>query len=102
MKELLKEVELTVKCELKRANRVHPLFNSPHEAYAVIKEEAEEAEFELECASRHLSEFWNSVKHDRYKIDMYDCLCAVKECSMNLAAEAIQVAAMAQKAMDSM
>ena len=102
MKELLKEVELSVKSELERANKVHPLFNSPHEAYAVIKEEAEEAEFELKYANERLSEFWNSVKHDRYEIDMYDCLCAVKECAVNLAAEAIQVAAMAQKAIDSM
>ena len=98
---MLKEVELSVKSELERANRVHPLFNSPHEAYAVIKEEAEEAEFELKYASIHLSEFWNSVKYDRCEIDIYDCLCTVKECAMNLAAEAIQVAAMAQKAIDS-
>lgn len=102
MKELLNEVKQSVKSELERANEAHPLFNSPHEAYAVIKEEAEEAEYELKYASIHLGEFWNSVKHDRYEIDMCDCLCAVKECAMNLAAEAIQVAAMAQKAIDSM
>lgn len=35
MKELLKEVELSVKSELERANRVHPLFNLPHEAIQV-------------------------------------------------------------------
>ena len=100
MKELLKEVELTVKCELKRANKVHPLFNSPHEAYAVIKEEAEEADMELQLTNYALGCLWNEVKEN--SVSMYRFLLDVRKNAMNLAAEAIQVAAMAQKAIDSM
>ena len=102
MKELLKEVELSVKSELERANKVHPLFNSPHEAYAVIKEEAEEAEYECALIKDALSQFWSYVKCDGGAPDMLDCLDQTKEKAMNLAAEAIQVTAMAQKAIDSM
>ena len=101
MKELLKEVELSVKSELERANKVHPLFNSPHEAYAVIKEEEEEAEHEWDLMKDNISWFWAYVKHDDSEADMLDCLKQTKEDAMNLAAEAIQVAAMAQKAIDS-
>jgi hypothetical protein len=102
MKELLKEVELSVKSELERANKVHPLFNSPHEAYAVIKEEEEEAEHEWDLMKDNISWFWAYVKHDDSATDVLDYLKQTKENAMNLAAEAIQVAAMAQKAIDSM
>lgn len=101
MKELLKEVELTVKCELKRANKVHPLFNSPHEAYAVIKEEVEEAELEMEHIKDSVRIFWKAVKYDDSAKNMCRFLHGIKDIAMNLAAEAIQVAAMAQKAIDS-
>ena len=99
MKELLKEVELSVKIELERANKVHSLFNSPHEAYAVIKEGAEEADMELQLTNYALGCFWNEVKED--SVSMYRFLLDVRKNAMNLAAEAIQVAAMAQKAIDS-
>ena len=43
MNELRKEVEAAAMAELNRANAKFPLFNSTHEGYAVILEEAEEA-----------------------------------------------------------
>ena len=64
MQELLNEIEQAVKNELARANRKNPLFNSPHEAYAVIKEEAEEAEYECALIKDVLSQFWSYVKCD--------------------------------------
>ena len=54
--------------ELERGNRLYGLFNSPHEGYAVIKEEVEE--------------LWNEVKKDDYT---------------QARKEAIQIAAMAIK-----
>ena len=99
MEELLDEVERIMKNELARANKKNPLFNSPHEAYAVIKEGAEEADMELQLTNYALGCFWNEVKED--SVSMYRFLLDVRKNAMNLAAEAIQVAAMAQKAIDS-
>lgn len=42
MNELRKEVEAAAMAELNRANAKFPLFNSTHEGYAVILEEAKE------------------------------------------------------------
>ena len=100
MEGLLNEIEQAVKNELVRANRKHPLFNSPHEAYAVIKEEVEEAEYECVLIKDALSQFWSYVKCDGGAPDMLGYLNQTKKRAMNLAAEAIQIAAMAQKAMD--
>lgn len=48
MNELRKEVEAAAMAELNRANAKFPLFNSTHEGYAVILEEAEEAQEAME------------------------------------------------------
>ena len=101
MKELLNEIEQAAENELVRANRKHTLFNSPHEAYAVIKEEVEEAELEMEHIKDSVRIFWKAVKYDDIARNMYRFLHGIKDIAINLAAEAIQVAAMAQKAMDS-
>ena len=68
----LKEALELVKIELKDANSKFPLFNSPHEGYAVIKEE--------------LEELWDEIKNDKKP-----------ESKMNQKNEAVQVAAMAIK-----
>ncbi len=69
-----KEVFKLVEKELESANRKFPLFNSSHEAYAVIKEE--------------LDEYWECVMKDRCKAEQRD--------------ELKQVAAMAIKAIVSL
>ena len=102
MKELLKEVEQSVKSELELANEAHPLFHSPHEAYAVIKEEAEVAELEMEHIKDGVRIFWKAVKYDDSAENMCRFLHGIKDIAIDLAAEAIQVAAMAQKTIDSM
>ncbi len=68
MKKILEEVEL----EVERANGMYPAFHSPHEGYAVIKEE--------------IDELWEEIR-------------ANKTCSGNrpMRNEAVQVAAMAIK-----
>ena len=99
MKELLNEIEQAAKNELARVNKEHPLFNSPHEAYAVIKEEAE---LEMEHIKDSVCIFWKAVKYDDSAKNMCRFLHGIKDIAIDLAAEAIQVAAMAQKAMDSL
>ena len=101
MEELLNEIEQAAKNELARANKEHPLFNLPHEAYAVIKEEVEEAELEMEHIKDSVCIFLKAVKYDDSAKNMCRFLHGIKDIAIDLAAEAIQVAAMAQKAIDS-
>ncbi|NIO19963.1 MAG: hypothetical protein GTN76_04285 [Candidatus Aenigmarchaeota archaeon] len=55
-----------VKEEIERAVKQHGGFNSPHEGYAVIKEELEEFEDELDAVKKglekHLDGIWQAVK----------------------------------------
>ena len=70
MEKLKNEIKNLVADEIERALEVHGRHHSKHEAYAVIKEEVEEAEKRIGEWAEHL------------------------------AAEAIQVAAMAQKGIE--
>ena len=98
MQELIDKVQELVAFELERANTIHPpKFNSYHEAYAVILEELEEAKDELEYTDFHLGNMWEHVKDDETE-DVYSSLTSIETTAIRAAAEAIQVAAMAQKA----
>lgn len=95
-----KDVGSLVQKELDSANKKFPLFRSAHEGYAVILEEFEEAESELDSVKISLGDLWTSVKAN-------DCSSmvfaeSVNKYALNLAVEAIQVAAMAQKFMNSL
>ena len=61
MNELRKEVEAAAMAELNRANAKFPLFNSTHEGYAVILEEAEEAQEAMENVKTSLAVLWDRV-----------------------------------------
>lgn len=98
MKKLLNEVDRLVEMEYALASEQHGArFHSAHEAYAVMKEEADEAQDEIEIAVNRLGEFWRATKRDFE----YGCDCNAKiiEKKAKLAAaEMIQLAAMAYKA----
>lgn len=97
MKKLTKELRKSMWRELDRASEKHgESFNSPAEAYAVIKEEVEEAQEHMQEVSTDLEEFWGSVKRNSSTIG--DAVW-IREYALSAAAELIQVAAMAQKAM---
>jgi hypothetical protein len=98
MQELIKSVTKLAEEETERSMIKHPLFNSTHEGYAVIKEEVEESEQELSDVKAQLERVWYFTKlNEDVNKDMLD----LKKYALNLAAEAIQVAAMAQKFIDS-
>lgn len=100
MEELLNEVKQAAKNELKRANATHQLFTSLHEAYGVLAEELDETKEEFEYVKEAFNRFFMCVKKDDYE-SAFNYLVIIKVMATNLAAEAIQVAVMAQKAMDS-
>lgn len=91
------DIKNLINKELEAANEVNRPFASMHEAYAVIKEEIEEAEDEAEKAARYLDIAWLNIKHDNI-INAKTCLADVYKAAMNLAVEAVQVAAMCKKA----
>lgn len=95
------QIEQLAAEELRRGIEKFALFHSPHEAYAVIKEELEEAEDELKSAQMSLSLFWtNAVKvENKFQPKIKDiCLTGLYQTAIRLSAEAVQVAAMAKKA----
>jgi len=95
---LINSVKLLVDGELIDANKKFPMFSSNHEAYAVLVEEIEEAEYETERIKYYLNNLWMSVKNNSKE---YELLKTLKLTAMKAAAENIQIAAMAQKFIDS-
>ena len=91
-------VEKLVQKELGAANQKFPVFHSDHEGAAVIFEEMQETENELKNVQEYFKALWESVKQN---VDAEWCGESIKIASANLACEAIQVAAMAQKFIDS-
>ena len=100
MKELLNEVEQAVENELARANKQHPLFNSLHEEYGILAEEIAEAKEAFEETERMFDRFFMCMRKDDYS-SANDYLAYIKKNAIDCAAEMVQVAAMAQKAIDS-
>ena len=93
---LLKAIEPLIVEELARANEQFPQFHSPHEGWAVICEEVDEAKREMNGVE--VSN--NSLKRDVF-CD-YDTWAKIhiesmRKAAVALAAEAIQVAAMCDK-----
>lgn len=91
------EVEALVGKELQSANEHFPLFNSVHEAYAVILEEVQEsrdAGVEIEAA---LDNFWAAVRGNNDMNHLTHPIDFIREQAVQMAVEAIQVAAMCDK-----
>lgn len=83
--------------ELEAANQKFPLFNSTHEAFAVILEEAEEAKEEAGNLDILMNNFWIGVKENHDPEVVHEELTAIYKTAVDLATEAVQVAAMARK-----
>lgn len=96
MKELLAEVKASVLTEYNRAaEKFGTANNSPHESYAVILEEYEEAQSEADSFEWRMRSFWNGVKANNAN----ECqLQQMQRIAEKAAAEWIQVAAMCYKA----
>lgn len=90
------EITKAIEAELTSANEKYPPFASLHEAYAVIKEELEEVEDEFKTAGNQLDLAWSSIKNDDDNALSNFALLGMT--AIRLAMEACQVAAMCNKA----
>ena len=100
MEDILFNVRCAADCELEDANKLHPLFHSLHEAYGVLTEEITEAKEAFAETERMLDRFFMCMRKDNYS-SANENLEYIKENAIACAAEMIQVAAMAQKSIDS-
>jgi nucleoid-associated protein YejK len=93
---VLEAVKKAVEEELERSYSEYGFgnFSSGHEGYAVIKEEVEEAEDELERVKKKLNWLWSAVRRNEYP---EEALLLLGHYAQLLACEAIQIAAMAVK-----
>lgn len=97
MEELIKSVQSLVADEYARASKQWgPLAASGHEGYALIKEELEEAQVDMETLEQRLGHFWMVVKSDEVRFHRH-YLDEIGNTAVLAACELIQVAAMATK-----
>lgn len=101
MKELLKSIETLTAEELARSYEKFPKFNSSHEGYAVIKEEVEEHADDTKNIEYELDKLWHYTRINDSLMQLGHAE-NLRDSAMHAAAEAIQVAAMAQKYIDSL
>lgn len=91
-----KDVEALVQKELEAANKKFPLFNSAHEGYAVLLEEAEELDSDSASIKYDMQCLWGAVKGNNTEAAL-ETILHTYECAVNAAVEAIQTAAMCKK-----
>lgn len=96
-KELIKAVQQTIMDENEAANKKFAPFNSTHEGYAVILEEAQETEEELRSMAGDLNELWERTKRNADPDALAEVADALIQHATNMAAEATQTAAMGIK-----
>ncbi|WP_087064451.1 hypothetical protein [Intestinibacillus massiliensis] len=89
-------IELVGK-ELASANKRFPPFRSPHEGYAVILEELQEAQDELCNSIVNFDQAWGLIKADQYP---YSHVRRSYNATVDAICELIQYAAMQRKFLD--
>lgn len=98
MKQLTEEVSALVEKEYQRAASEHGgAANTPHEGYALIKEEEEEAGDQMSLVSQKVVSLWWAVKADDLAMQA-GLLGEIRAAAILGACELVQVAAMAEKA----
>ena len=101
MKELLTSIVRRAEAALEKTEATYPEFRSPHEAYAVIKERIEKTRNELDTTKVFLWEYWNDIKNNNSDENSV-CLTSLYNHAFCCAAEALALAATAQKTVNDM
>ena len=99
MNKVLDKLPALVAEELEAANAVNPPFHSLHEGWAVLQEEVDETHVEACGLQITMADLWDHVKDDKTFLALLDT-AKIYKYALQTAAEAIQVAAMAQKLID--
>lgn len=94
---LTERVDKLVGIELTDANTKSPLFSSPHEGAAVILEELEETEDELQNVREAYDFAWKYIKLKGSQKEAEYYIEKMRVAAVKTAAESIQVAAMCVK-----
>lgn len=94
MDELLDEMKRLQHEELERANKIYPHFASDHEGAAVLREEIDEVAEDMDDIFKLFDRIWRQVRCDG---ELLTLTKEMQKTARHLAAEAVQVAAMAQK-----
>lgn len=93
-KELVNQMQEKAAEELQVANNKFPAFSGKHEGFAVLREELDEMIEACNATVKAVNELWENVKeNESLEITVDD----IKQHSLQTAAEAVQVAAMAMK-----
>lgn len=92
------DVEKLVQKELESADQKFPVFHSSYEGAAVIFMELDNAKLQMVRTKERFENVWSFVKHESRSEEL---TLDLKHCAIELACSAIQVAAMAQKFIDS-
>ena len=88
-------IRMAIEAEGERAAKIHgSVFNSPHEAWAVLVEEMEEVRDESERLTNGMDDLWHMVRHDQ---DPELLLVRMKVIVKRFIQESIQVAAVIDK-----
>ena len=97
---LKNRIEYDINKEYDLACRLHGAeFNSLHEAYAVLKEEQEEAKLESDVLNYECEKLWSLIKSDAESDIIEGTLENIYRKAVLGACELVQTAAMAKKAL---
>lgn len=99
MTKLYEDLKVLADEEYKRSSEVYgPLNHSAHESHALLAEEVEEASECMEQLVQNLSKFWRLVRYNEDPAILQTILQGVYREALCLAAEAVQCAGLAYKA----
>ena len=79
-----------------------PGYHSEHEAWAVLKEEVEEAAEEHKTIEDCLTALWNAIRKGGQQERQKNSLAYIFQHAQDLATEAVQIAAVARKYLDTL
>ena len=94
MEALKRQIKIVVEDELTAANVKFPQFHSEHEGFSVIHEEFDELKDEVSDMCDKMTDMWGKVKINQLDPDS---VVRSYNTAVNVACEAIQVAAMCKK-----